>query len=60
MQEQDPDRMVRYPLTWPAWMAKVVAEAAGSRLMPMAVWVREAILEKIERERQSQQEGGQR
>lgn len=45
-----PDRSVRYPLTWPASMAEDVAQAARSRTMPMAVWVREAIREKLARD----------
>lgn len=49
-QEPDPGRLVRYPLTWPASMAGQVAEAAKARTMPMAVWVREAIREKLERD----------
>lgn len=48
-QEPDPERLVRYPLTWPAWMAEKVAAAAKGHTMPMAVWVREAIREKLER-----------
>ena len=53
-QDADPERMVRYPLTWPAWLAEKVAKAAGARTMPMAVWIREAILEKFEREEKGQ------
>ena len=45
----DPDRMIRYPLSWPASLAERVADAANARAMSMATWVREAILEKLER-----------
>jgi len=48
-QEPDPDPLVRYPLTWHTSMARQVSEAAKARTMPMAVWVREAIREKLER-----------
>jgi len=48
--EPDPDPQVRYPLTWRASMAEKVAAAARRHTMPMAVWVREAIREKLERE----------
>ena len=48
-QEPDPERLVRYALSWPAWLAEKVAEAANARTMPMAVWLREAALEKLER-----------
>lgn len=47
--ETGPERTVRYPLTWPAWLAERVAEAARARMMPMAVWLREAAVEKLER-----------
>lgn len=48
-QEPDPDRPVRYPLTWPASMAEQVARAASAHTMPMSVWIREAVREKLER-----------
>jgi hypothetical protein len=48
-QEPDPERLVRYPLTWPVWMAEKVAAAARAHTMPMAVWVREAIRKELER-----------
>ena len=41
--------MIRYPLTWPTWMAEKVAEAANKRAMSMATWLREAAQEKLER-----------
>jgi hypothetical protein len=48
-QEQDPEQLVRYPLSWPLWMAERVTRVARTRTMPVAVWVREAIWEKLER-----------
>ena len=45
----DPNRNVRYPLTWPAWMYEMAAEAANERAMSVATWLREATLEKLER-----------
>ena len=45
----DPERMIRYPLSWPASLAEKVAEAANARAMPIATWLREAALEKLER-----------
>lgn len=52
-QEPDPERMVRYPLTWPTWLAEKVAGAARARAMPTAVWLREAAIEKLERTEKS-------
>lgn len=46
----DPERIVRYPLSWPAWLAEKVRAAATARTLSMAAWMREAILEKLERE----------
>jgi hypothetical protein len=43
-------RTVRYQLMWPASMAEQVAAAAREHTMPVSVWVREAIREKLERE----------
>jgi predicted DNA-binding protein len=48
-QETDPEQLVRYALSWPAWMAERVTKVARTRTMPVAVWVREAIWEKLER-----------
>lgn len=45
----DPNRNIRYPLTWPAWMYEMAAEAANERAMSVATWLREATLEKLER-----------
>jgi hypothetical protein len=46
----DPERMIRYPLSWPAWLAEQAAEAATGRAMSVATWLREAAIEKLERE----------
>ena len=43
-------RTVRYPLSWPAWLAKKVAEAADARATTVAAWMREAAIEKLERQ----------
>ena len=45
----DPNRNIRYPLTWPAWLAEKVAAAANERAMSVATWLREAAIEKLER-----------
>jgi hypothetical protein len=59
-QEPNPDPPSRYVLTWPASMAGDVARAANAHTMPMAVWIREAIREKLERTPPaSRPEGGQ-
>jgi hypothetical protein len=47
---EDPNRTVRYPLSWPAWLAANVAAAANARAMSVATWLREAALEKLERD----------
>lgn len=46
----DPNENVRYPLTWPFWLAEKVAEAASARAMSVATWMREAAIEKLERQ----------
>jgi hypothetical protein len=46
----DPQRTLRYPLSWPAWLADKVAEAANARAMSVATWLREAAQEKLERD----------
>jgi hypothetical protein len=45
----DPERMIRYPLSWPAWLSEKVSEAANARAMSVATWLREAAQEKLER-----------
>jgi hypothetical protein len=51
----DPDRQISYPLRWPAWLAEKAAEAANARAMSVATWLREAALEKLERDRKKDQ-----
>lgn len=46
----DPQRLIRYPLTWPAWLSERVAKAASGRAMSVAAWLRLAALEKLERD----------
>lgn len=48
--EANPDRVISYPLRWPAWLAEKVAEASNARAMSMATWLREAAQEKLERD----------
>ena len=45
----DPNRLVRYPLSWPAWLAEKVAVAANARAMSVAAWMREAAIKELER-----------
>ena len=45
----DPNRLVRYPLSWPAWLAEKVAGAANARAMSVAAWMREAAIKELER-----------
>lgn len=47
--QPDPNRTLRYPLSWPAWLSEQVAEAANARAMSVATWLREAAQEKLER-----------
>ena len=53
-QQPDPERPIRYVLTWPASMAEQVAAAANARTMPMSVWLREAIRKELERTEKGQ------
>jgi len=46
----DPGRFIRYPLNWPAWMADLASQAANDRAMSVAVYIREAVLEKLDRD----------
>ena len=50
----DPNRNIRYPLTWPAWLAEKVARAADKRAMSVATWMREAAIEKLKRTEEEQ------
>jgi hypothetical protein len=45
------DRSVRYALSWPAWLAERAAQAASQRTMPLSAWIRQAVLEKLERDK---------
>lgn len=46
----NPDRYIKYPLSWTAAMSERVAVMANQREMSMAVWIREAIREKLDRD----------
>lgn len=46
----DPDRILRYPLNWPAWLAELTAQAANDRAMSTADYLRQAAVEKLERD----------
>jgi hypothetical protein len=48
----DKNRLIRYPLSWPAWLAEAAAEAASARAMSVATWLREAALEKLSRDKE--------
>ena len=50
----DPNRNVRYPLTWPAWLAEKVARAADARAMSVATWLREAAINELKRTEEGQ------
>jgi len=54
MTDEDPDRPVRYLLTWPKSLQEAVATAAARRTMSIATWMRQAALEKLERDRKEQ------
>lgn len=43
-------RYIKYVLNWTAEMQERVAVLASAREMPRAVWIREAIREKLERD----------
>jgi predicted DNA-binding protein len=51
----EPSRYTKYVLNWTAEMQERVAVLAGAREMPKAVWVREAIREKLERDEPKEQ-----
>jgi hypothetical protein len=50
MAQTDRNKVINYPLRWPAWLSERVAEAANDRAMSTAAWLREASLEKLERD----------
>jgi hypothetical protein len=54
MQDEDPDRLVPYPLRWPAWLADQTAKAAKARTTSVADYIRTAVLEKLERDKKGQ------
>jgi predicted DNA-binding protein len=42
--------VMNYPLRLPADLAKAAGDAARARSEPLAVWIREAIRQRLERE----------
>jgi hypothetical protein len=46
----NPDRITGYPLRWPVSLAERVSEAAKGRYMSVNTWMRQAALEKLERD----------
>jgi hypothetical protein len=46
----NPNRLIRYPLSWPAWLAEWSAAAANDRAQSVADWLRQAAIEKLERD----------
>ena len=52
----DPERITRYSLSWPDWLADKVSDAANARAMSVATWLREAAQEKLERTERSDRE----
>jgi hypothetical protein len=57
-QRANPDRIIGYPLRWPASLAERASQAANARYMSVNTWLRQAALEKIERDAVTEQ--GQR
>ncbi len=51
MAKADPNRLIRYPLSWPAWLAEEVAEAANGRAMSVAAWLRDAAIQRLTRDK---------
>jgi hypothetical protein len=47
---EDENRQVRYLLSWPAWLYEKAAEAAHERAQSVAAWLRQAAVEKLERD----------
>ena len=52
----NPHRMIRFPLSWPASLQERAAEAANSRRISTATWIREAVAEKLQRECKEREE----
>lgn len=48
--DSDPNRMIRYPLNWQAWLAELASEAANDRAMSVAVYIRQAVVNQLERD----------
>lgn len=46
----NPDRIIRYPLNWPAWLAELTAQAANDRAQSIADYLRQAAVERLERD----------
>jgi len=46
----DTEQYVRFQMTWPAWLDSQVKDVAKGRTISAAAWLREAALEKLERE----------
>lgn len=55
MNEPDLNEQVSYPLRWPVWLADQAAKAAKARTMSVAAWLREAAMEKLERDKRKAQ-----
>ena len=47
---RNPGQSVSYPLRWPRHLAERVTAAAKERTISVAAWLREAALEKLERQ----------
>lgn len=46
----DTEDYIRFQMVWPARLARKVAGAARTRTISRAAWLREAALEKLERD----------
>jgi hypothetical protein len=46
----DPDEMIRYPLNWARWLDGLAKEAAKAQMMPLSVYIRLAVQERLERD----------
>jgi hypothetical protein len=44
------DESTRFQLTWPKWLSDRVRRAAATTATPVGAWLRQAALEKLERE----------
>jgi hypothetical protein len=50
MTKANSNRLIRYPLSWPAWLAEWSSHAANERTMSVADWLRQAAIEKLQRD----------